>query len=218
MKMAVQCDFDGTITEEDVSFLLLDTFAEGNWREILKEHSEGKISVGVFNRRAFDLVKADQQTQLDFIFQSEHVKIRPGFKELVNYCQKSGYRFTIVSNGLIFYISALLKNLGLNDLEVYAAGNEFHPGGMKVCYISPDGKELDDGFKESYTRLFMNEGYRVAYVGNGVSDIHSARLSQKVFATGPLITRWEEETVEYTPFNDLFDVIRGLESIKDTKL
>jgi 2-hydroxy-3-keto-5-methylthiopentenyl-1-phosphate phosphatase len=25
----VQCDFDGTVTEEDVSFMLLDAFADG---------------------------------------------------------------------------------------------------------------------------------------------------------------------------------------------
>ena len=211
MKLVVQCDFDGTITEEDISFLLLDTFAKGNWHDILKEHSDGKIPVGVFNRRAFDLVKADKQTQLGFIFHSEHVKIRPGFKELVDYCQLKGHRLVIVSNGLIFYIRALLESLGLNNVEVYAARNQFHPQGMKVSYFSPEGKELDDGFKESYTRLFINEGYRVIYVGNGVSDIFSARLAQKVLATGPLIAKCEEENVEYSPFNDLFDVIKGLE-------
>lgn len=213
MKLVVQCDFDGTVTEEDVSFLLLDTFSGGDWREILREHTEGKIPVGVFNRRAFSLVKADMQTQLDFIFHSERVKVRPGFRELVDYCNNSGYRFVIVSNGLIFYIRAILENLGLNDVEVYAAGNEFHPEGMKVSYIGPDGKELDDGFKESYTRHFIDDGYDVAYVGNGVSDIFPARLSQKVFATGPLITRCEEGKVDFTPFNDFFDVIRGLEDM-----
>ena len=35
MKLAVQCDFDGTITEEDVSFLILDTFVGDIWREML---------------------------------------------------------------------------------------------------------------------------------------------------------------------------------------
>ncbi len=30
-KTLVQCDFDGTITEEDVSFAMLDAFADGDW-------------------------------------------------------------------------------------------------------------------------------------------------------------------------------------------
>ena len=53
MKTLVQCDFDGTITEEDVSFLLLDTFTDGNWRQMLEDYHEGRISVGVFNTRAY---------------------------------------------------------------------------------------------------------------------------------------------------------------------
>ena len=44
MKTLVQCDFDGTVTEEDVSFFLLDTFAQGDWRRLLQEYKEGKIS------------------------------------------------------------------------------------------------------------------------------------------------------------------------------
>jgi 2-hydroxy-3-keto-5-methylthiopentenyl-1-phosphate phosphatase len=214
MKLALQCDFDGTITEEDVSFLLLDTFVGDKWRDMLEEYTSGKIPVGAFNKKVFAMVKADKQAQLDVIFNSDRVKIRPGLKELVEYCKDKGHRMLIVSNGLIFYIRALLDNLGLNDVEVFAASNEFHPGGMKVSYISPDGEELDAGFKEAYTQLLLKDGYDVAYVGNGVSDIFSSRLASKVFATGDLIRKCEEEKLAYIPFNDLFDVIRGLEEIE----
>jgi len=46
--MIIQCDFDGTITEEDVSFMLLDTFAQGDWRKWFQQYRENKISVGDF--------------------------------------------------------------------------------------------------------------------------------------------------------------------------
>lgn len=213
MKLALQCDFDGTITEEDVSFLLLDTFVGNKWREMLKEYNEGRIPVGAFNKKVFAMVKADKQAQLDVIFNSDRVKIRPGLKELVDYCDNKGHKLVIVSNGLIFYIQGLLESLGLGDVEVFAARNEFHPDGMKVSYISPDGEELDAGFKESYTRLLQNDGYDVAYVGNGVSDIFSSRLAVKVFATGDLLKKCEEENLDYTPFDDLFDVSKGLDKM-----
>jgi HAD superfamily phosphoserine phosphatase-like hydrolase len=160
------------------------------------------------------MVKADRREQLDVIFHSDRVKIRPGLQELVAYCKDKGHRFVIVSNGLIFYIQALLESLGLNDIEVFAARNEFHPEGMKVSYISPEGEELDAGFKEAYTRLLRQEGYDVAYLGNGVSDIFSSRMAVKVFATGDLLRKCEEENLECIPFNDLFDVIHGLEEIQ----
>jgi len=44
-KTAVQFDFDGTVTVEDVSFLLLDTYVGGVWREYLKEYESGRMTV-----------------------------------------------------------------------------------------------------------------------------------------------------------------------------
>jgi 2-hydroxy-3-keto-5-methylthiopentenyl-1-phosphate phosphatase len=213
MKIAVQCDFDGTITEEDVSFLLLDTFVGSRWREMLKEYMAGKIPVGTFNKRVFSLVKADRQTLLDVVFNSDRVKIRPGFRELLDYCSQRDYKFVITSNGLIFYIEALLEHLGVDSVEVFAAQNQFSPEGMKVSYIGPDGSEMEAGFKEAYTELLEKRGYSVVYVGNGVSDIFSSRRAIMVFATGDLLMKCQEENLKYSPFNDFHDVIEGLESL-----
>lgn len=213
MKLAVQCDFDGTITKEDVSFLILDTFVGDVWREMLTEYIEGRIPVGAFNKKVFAMVKADRQTQLDVIFHSDRVKIRPGLRELVDFCAQQGYRFIIVSNGLTFYIEALLERQGIKNVEVFAATNDFRPEGMIARYIGPDGREMDAGFKEAYTRLLINDGYEVAYVGNGISDIYPSRLAVKVFATGDLLRKCEEEKLDFTPFDSLYDVVRGLKSI-----
>jgi 2-hydroxy-3-keto-5-methylthiopentenyl-1-phosphate phosphatase len=211
MKIAIQCDFDGTVTEEDVSFLLLDTFVGSKWKEMLQEYMTGKIPVGTFNRKVFAMVKADRQTMLDVIFSSDRVKVRPGFRELLEYCNQKDYKFVIVSNGLIFYIEAILENLGVDGIEMFAAKNQFSPDGMKVRYIGPDGSEMEAGFKEAYTGLLQKKGYSVVYVGNGVSDIYPSRQAIKVFATGDLLEKCREENLACTPFSDFYDVIRGLE-------
>ena len=147
MKIAVQLDFDGTVTMEDVSFLLLDTFVGSGWRKYLDEYSAGKISVGAFNKKVFGMMQADRQTMTDLVLNSDRVKVRPGLRELLDYCKKKDYRVVIVSNGLTFYIEAILEKLGVNGLQIYAAENVFYPGGMKVRYLGPDGKELETGFK-----------------------------------------------------------------------
>ncbi len=211
MKIALQCDFDGTVTEEDVSFLLLDTYVGSRWREYLKEYIEGRIPVGTFNKKAFGMMKADQQTMTDLVLSSERVKIRPGFRELVDYCSRKDYKVVIVSNGLIFYIEAILEKLGVNGLEVHAAENHFSPDGMKVRYLGPDGTEMEVGYKEAYTELLEKQGYSIIYIGNGISDIFSSRRAIKVFATGDLLDRCREENLKCTPFTDFHDVIRGLE-------
>ena len=205
----VQCDFDGTITEDDAAYVLLDTFARGDWRQILQWYKEHRISVGQFNTRAFAMVKADKPTLIRII--KSKVKIRAGFQELVTYCREKDFKLVIVSNGLNFYIKTLLKELGLENLEVHAAQALFHPEGMKVQYVGPDGEQLNDGLKEVYTKLFLSQGYRVIYVGNGDSDILPAKLAHRVFARGELLTYCKENNLKCKPFENLIDVVTALE-------
>jgi 2-hydroxy-3-keto-5-methylthiopentenyl-1-phosphate phosphatase len=208
MKTLVQCDFDGTITEEDISFFLLDAFAQGDWRRLLREYKEHKISVGEFNTKAFAMVKADKHTLLEVL--KGNFKVRAGFHELVNYCLGKGFRLVIVSNGLDFYIRAVLKDLGLGNIEVYAAQASFHPAGMKVKYVGPDGKRLEDGFKEAYIKSFLKLGYRVIYMGNGDSDVAPAKYAHHVFATGDLLVYCRENNLKHKPFETFLDAIREL--------
>jgi len=208
MKTLVQCDFDGTVTEEDTSFFLLDAFAQGDWRRLLREYKEHRISVGEFNTRAFAMVKDDKPTLLEAL--KGKVKVRDGLHELVNYCLKKGFRLVIVSNGLDFYIKAVLKDLGLENIEVHAAQASFHPEGMKVQYVGPDGERLEDGFKEAYIKSFLKLGYRVIYMGNGDSDVAPAKYAHHVFATGELLAYCRENNLKYKPFENFIDAVRDI--------
>ncbi|MFC2072100.1 MtnX-like HAD-IB family phosphatase [Chloroflexota bacterium] len=210
-KTLVQCDFDGTITEEDASFMMLDAFADGDWRWLLREYEEGRISVGRFNTEAFAMVKADRQSLLKLI--RDKMRVRPGFQELVACCHRKGFRFVVVSNGLDFYIREILGGIGMADIEVFAAQTRFHGEGLEAHYIGPDGRPLDEGFKGAYVDLFLGEGYRIVYVGDGDSDILPARQCHHVFATGALLSHCKQTNLDCTPFTDFNEVIRVLESL-----
>jgi len=209
--MIIQCDFDGTITEEDVSFMLLDAFAQGDWRKLFQQYRENKISVGDFNIRAFAMVKASRG-ELVAVARSK-VKLRDGLHELINYCRRRGFRFVIVSNGLDFYIKSILKDVGLDNIKFYAAKTRFSRDGLKVQYIGPDGTPLMSDFKEAYTKEFLKQGDRLAYVGNGPSDVAPAAQAHYVFARDGLLDGCREMNLECTPFDDLNDIVRGLESL-----
>ena len=210
----IQCDFDGTITEEDISFMMLDAFAQGDWREIFEQYRQNKISVGEFNTRAFAMVKASKTELLEVA--RNRVRLRGGLHELVSHCRSRGFRFVIVSKGLDFYIAAILKDAGLEDIEVYAAKTRFYRGGrrgLKVQYIGPDSTPLASDFKEAYTKAFLKQGYQVIYVGNGPSDIAPALHARHVFARDGLLDGCREINLKCTPFNDLNDIVRGLGSL-----
>ena len=213
VKTLVQCDFDNTIAEFDVSFMLLDAFADGDWRRILQEYREHKIPVGVFSQRTFAMIKADEATMLDYLFTGNRVRVRPGFREMLDLCSRKGFEFIIVSNGLKFYIDAILKNAGVTGIEVFAAHTDFKPDGLKITYIGPDGQPVLDKFKQLYVERHLGQGYRVAYIGDGYSDIMPASLSNYVFARDDLLNHCRENNLKCTPFNDLNDVVRGLEGI-----
>ena len=211
VKTLIQCDFDGTITREDASFLILDTFGSKDWRRLFQEYREGKVSVGRFNTMAFATVKADEQTLIKLV--KDKMEIRPGFRDLLEYCDRQDLKFVIVSNGLDFYIQAILRDVGVCGIEVFAAKSSFGARGIDVCYIGPRGELVEDRFKDAYLRLFKEKGYRVIYAGNGVSDFAPASEAYHTFATDDLLAHCLEAKVSCTPFDDFNDIIRGLEAL-----
>ena len=213
MKTAVQLDFDGTITVHDISYLLLDAYAGDAWHPFLKAYENDVINVGTFNRRSFALVRATREEMTDFLFKSDRVVIRDGFTDFIGYCRERGYRLLVASNGLRFYIEAILEKLDIRGVEVYASENEFSPQGMKVKYVGPDGLETDDGFKAAYTLSLADQGYTIIYAGDGSSDIYSARLAHHVFATNQLLGKCREEGLASEEFRDFRDILAGVEKL-----
>ena len=211
IKTVIQCDFDGTITDEDVSYKMLEAYAKDGWHKIRDDYHEGKISVGVFNTSAFAMVKAGKEKLLEV--SRNTMQLRPGLPELVDCCRKKGFRFTIISNGLDFYIEDMMKNIGLDNLEIHAAATTFFPGGLEAQYIGPGGEVLDNGLKEAYADLFLAEGYRVIYMGNGVSDIPSAVKCHHIFAASELLEYCEKHPeLSYTPLTDFHEAAEILEN------
>ena len=211
MKTLFQCDFDGTITPEDVSFMILDAFGNRDWRKLLEQYREGKITVAQFNSQAVRTIKADEQTLVRFV--RDKAKLRTGFQALLDYCHRRSFRFVVVSNGLDFYIKTILSDIGAGDIEVFAAETSFGSDSLQVRYLDPRGERLEDRFKEAYLSSFREKGYRIIYAGNGFSDVAPARKADRVFATSELLTACKEMNIACTPFNDLNDVVRGLESL-----
>jgi HAD superfamily phosphoserine phosphatase-like hydrolase len=190
---------------------MLDASARGDWRSIHDAYEGARITVGRFNQLAFDLVRATRKELLASI--EGKIGIRPGFPALVAGCRRRGFRLVVVSNGLDFYIRHILKGLGFPQIEVYAARTRFQHRRVSVQYVGPDGSPLDDAFKEAYVSLFRSQGRRIIYVGNGASDYFPAKKSHHVFATGTLLATCRKAHLECIPFDDFYEVVRGLEGL-----
>jgi len=158
------------------------------------------------------VIEADKSELLDYVRRRD-VSLRPGFTELLAGCRRRGIEFIIVSNGWDFYIDYIMKNLNLSEVPVRASVTSFDHGQRTARYLGPDGKELQVGFKEAYSRLFLDRGYRVIYVGNGISDAPAACLAHHVFAVDDLKDYFESRNYACYPFQDMHDIERKLDHL-----
>jgi 2-hydroxy-3-keto-5-methylthiopentenyl-1-phosphate phosphatase len=208
-KILIQCDFDGTVTEKDVSNLLLDAYAEDGWKKLLKDYQDGKITVEMFNIQAFAMVSASKERLIEAV--RAGASFRPGFQQFVRYCIQRRIKMAIVSNGLDFYICSMLRDASLEGISIYSAQAYFRHDGIKVIYLGPDRKPLRSGFKEKFAMSFVEQGYWLTYLGNGKSDISPCKHAHMVFATGDLIGLLRREKVAFIPFRDFNHILKVLE-------
>ena len=204
----VQCDFDGTVTIGDLSFQILDEYTTVPWRDWFDDFRHGKITVIDYNAKAFSYVQASRE-ELDS-FAREHVILRPGLTSLIDTCHEHDIRFFFVSNGMTFYIESVLDMLSIEGIEYAAAQCTFLPSGIKAIYYDAYGKAVNSGFKESFTKKFKEEGYRIAYIGNGLSDFNSASMCDYVFGIESLAAECNKHNVPFKSFDDLSEVAAEL--------
>jgi 2-hydroxy-3-keto-5-methylthiopentenyl-1-phosphate phosphatase len=203
--MIIQCDFDGTIINNNMSTLLRKNFAPDTWHKVESDYLGGKLSVEESNKIQFALIREPKETLQKFA--SQHVSLRPGFLEFVTYCKMKGIPFIIVSSGLDFYIEVVLEKLGLQELEFYCAKTSFSSKGIEVSYYDPKGNSVDKGFKSLYLSWLKTRGREVAYLGDGLSDLDAACKANYVFATGQLSTLLSSKSNTYYYFSDFNDVL-----------
>jgi len=206
--MILQCDFDGTVIQNNLSVLLREHFAGGDWQRIESDFLRGKLTVEQSNRLQFTLVKEPKERLQDFVLR--HVKLRPGFVELVKYCQQNAISPVIVSSGLDFYIEPVLAHIGLADLEFYCGRTAFTDNGIEVTYVDPGGNTIDRGFKNKYLSWLRQRAGNIVYVGDGLSDFEAARNADFVFATGNLVRLLRMEPVAWSSFTDFYDLLHKL--------
>lgn len=203
--MIIQCDFDGTIIRNNLSVLLREKFACGNWQKIDSDYLHGHLTVEQSNKLQFALIKESKERLQEFVRQ--HIELRQGFVEFVRYCQESAIPFVVVSSGLDFYIRPVLAQISMPDLELHCGQTSFGKDGIIVSYYDPEGNIINKGFKRKCLSSLKKRGNNVVYIGDGLSDLESARQADYVFATGHLSKLLSLESVLYYPFSNFKDVL-----------
>jgi 2,3-diketo-5-methylthio-1-phosphopentane phosphatase len=213
MDFAVLCDFDGTISEIDTAVIVFNKFINGNWRIFNEQLDRGEITLEECMREQFSMIKAPKsvilkELELDAVF-------RPGFEELVHFCNDNQIPFEIVSAGLDFVINHLLEVKGLDGkTKVRAARTRFTGDGIEM-----DSIELHDGnsrdFKDDLVNHYKDKGYSVLFIGDGMSDKGAVRSADYVFVIkGSRLAEYcKTEGIKHQEMSDFQEVIARIKGL-----
>ncbi len=203
-RLAVICDFDGTVTEIDVGHQVYAHFGDDRWKEVNQRWRQGEMSSKDCLIGEYSFVDDSEQEVMDHIMKME---IDPGLLDLVNICKNNDIPIAIASDGFDFYIHAMLEKYGLSDMEVFC--NEMRFNGRKVELSFPfhdQGCGVCGNCKKLHVQKFKDDSRTVIYVGDGLSDRYAARASDVVFAKSELKGYLMDNSVDFIEFANLSDV------------
>lgn len=209
-KIAILCDFDGTVAGDDVGNLLFRTFVEENAAQaVVDEWKQGLISSRECLTRECALASLSR-TELDRFI--KHRKLDAYFKDFLDFTRKRGMEIVIVSDGLDYYIEKMLLRHGAGDVEFFANQLEIIDHTLHVDFPYYDLMDCTDcgNCKRHHLEKFKSVGYYIVYVGNGLSDRCPAEYADLVFAKGDLLTYCLEQGIEYVQFENFRDVEREM--------
>lgn len=214
--MLILCDFDGTITTEDVTNLMLDHFTGTGWRdEVLPTYWAGGMNHFELMQVLYATLK---QKEPELLAVAKTTKFRPGFENLIEYCRDKSYPLAVVSGGLDFYIRSLLPA----DIPFYSYRGEYDPTGSNWLVRLPDWPEVNleggDDFKVRVLgelKQHYPQSRPVVFIGDGRNDGPVAAAAGLVFAVrgSRLVEICQARGQNVIQFEDFAEVIAALEKI-----
>ena len=192
-------DWDGTVTERDTQWMLLEEFGD---REVFARVEEDLQAGRMTHREVMEVEYATIRTPLDeaAAWLLENARIRAGFHELVE-----RYDPLILSSGLHELIEPLLEREGVRA-RVRANRVDPRADGWRLIWTSDSDCSVCG---QPCKRGSLPDG-DIVYVGDGFSDRCAARAADRVFARDGLAGYFEREGVPYEPFTDFRDLAAAL--------
>lgn len=175
-------DFDGTAAQEIASSRLLDRFAQGDWRKLDRQLEAGEISLKDCVLQQFSMLVGIREEMVEFC--RRELRLRPGFKEFVQYSRTRDYAIKILSESLDFMIEAILAREGLSDLPVYCDRAVFHGRRLTVelPHFREDCRCRVGNCKRAHVLAARDHFDFVVYIGNGSNDLCPAKEAGFIFA------------------------------------
>ena len=209
---AVLTDFDDTAAVQNVAEMLLTKFGDPTWHDVRQRFRDKELTLNEYHEITFRNIQADRATMQEYV--KQNASLRPYFKEMWHYCRESQVPLAVVSQGLDFYIEALLEKEGCGPVPIHAVNTRFDAKGINYEYrYAVPGKESFGNSKGVVVDSYREQGHYIVYVGDGMSDFEAATRADLVFAHRVLADECERQEIPFRPFTDFGDVLKAVEEM-----
>jgi len=212
--LIVFTDFDGTVTQLDVTDEILTQLAHPSWREVEQEWTRGLIGSRECLERQIALVDASADELHALI---DAVPVDPAFATFCRFARRRGIPLYVLSEGFDYWIERILKRAGVNG----PVRNGTH---MFSSALRLEGRRLIPSFphsappcehgcatcKAALIRRLGKGNYPVIFVGDGLSDRFAVEEADMVFAKRQLLAYCQEHGKACRPFSTFADVEQAI--------
>jgi len=200
----IVCDFDGTMVEEQVDFMLFDKYASPFWHDLEEMRIGNLLSYEDAMKGEVMLLKCSEKEIEDFV--NAHMTPRRGLTEFKKRCDDAHLPFYIVSAGLDYYIKLFIKNNKWKNVEIIAPSLKKEGGGYTVTYpVTPYSKGT---VVENIRRKHPSK--KIVFMGDGSLDLEGALEADIIFARRKLKDMLLERKKDFYSFEDFNDAIHVL--------
>jgi len=224
-KLKIYCDFDGTVTKNDVWVSAFGKFIKDRkkFEIVCEEFISNVITARECNLRELDLIEDFSFEQLDKYLDEE--ELDDYFRDFLEYCSNNKYEITLLSEGLDYYINNILKREKLN-LKFFSnklvVKEIIDKNGKKSTKLTceftyPDENCFYCGM--SKRNILINNTNDLdnevsVFIGDGISDFCASNYADIVFAKKRLASYCWKNNITYHDFKNFRDVMEKLELLK----
>ncbi|KON89322.1 2-hydroxy-3-keto-5-methylthiopentenyl-1-phosphate phosphatase [Sporosarcina globispora] len=218
-KIAVFCDFDGTITEKDNIISIMKHFAPPQWEEIKNQVLGQEISIKEGVGKMFSLLPSNLKEDItDFIL--ENARIRDGFQPFIEYLAEENIPLYIVSGGIDFFVAPVLGKYGPFE-AVYCNSSDFRGETIKILWPHSCDEKCGNNCgccKPSIMRRLEGDDTFKVVIGDSVTDLEAAKQADFVIARDLLLDKSKEMNFDHRAFETFYDCIDVLKTLNGVRV
>lgn len=217
MTPTIFSDFDGTISQVDVTDLVLTQLAHPSWREVEQEWSRGQIGSRECLERQMALMDASAKEMNALV---DSVPVDPHFASFYRWLKRRELPFHVVSDGFDLIIRRVLKNTGFsgplqNGKQLFSSGLKIRGRRAEVSfpYAGPPCEHDCATCKVEVIRRMRGSASPVIFIGDGLSDRFAAQAADVVFGKRQLLSYCRENDIICQPFETFAEVETQIEAL-----